>query len=63
MYDIKRLTVALLTLIDGLAEAYSRNSRFIPMPITIPSSNLMNKQLRKVATAGTRSISNNDNDN
>lgn len=51
------LTVTFSTLTDGRAVAYSRNITLIPIPITIPISNRKNKQDKKVAQAGIKSVS------
>lgn len=52
-----QLTLNLSTLTDGLAEPYKRNNTFIVTPTNIPTSKRINKQHKKVAAAGNRSIS------
>lgn len=55
----KILTVTFSTWTEGLADAYKRNKTFIPIPMTIPSSSLINKHDKNVALAGIKSVSRN----
>ena len=55
VFSYSELTSVFSTWTLGRAEAYNKNRTFIPMPITIPSSESMKRQERNVANAGIRS--------
>lgn len=53
------ITVTFSTCTEGLALAYSKKITLIPIPITIPISNLKKRHVRNVVQAGIKSASKN----